>query len=150
MKNEPLYPFGYGLSYTSFDYADLRLGSDTINAGEDIEARVTVMNTGDREANEIVQIYLKDLKSEVRVPNLQLAGIKKVFLRPGEKETVCFTISPRQMAVIRNDGSCVLEPGDFLIYAGGSQPDKRSAELTGKHCLCAGFTVKGEEIKIEY
>ncbi|NLL38383.1 MAG: glycoside hydrolase family 3 protein [Clostridiales bacterium] len=150
MENEPLYPFGYGLSYTSFEYSDLKLNSHTISAGEDIKVSVTVKNTGTREANEIVQIYLKDLESEVRLPNRQLVGIKKVFLRPGEKETVCFEVSPRQMAVIRNDGSCVLEPGDFMIYAGGSQPDSRSVELTGAPCLSAKFTVTGKEMNLEY
>lgn len=150
MKNTALYPFGYGLSYTSFKYSDLKLSSGTIAAGEDIQVSVTAKNTGDRESHEIIQLYLKDLESGAKLPNHQLAGIRKVFLGPGEEETVCFTISPRQMAAIRHDGSCVLEPGWFRVCAGGSQPDERSAELTGAHCLSAEFNVTGGEIGLDY
>jgi beta-glucosidase len=149
MKNEPLYPFGYGLGYSRFTYSNLQLHA-SINAGDSLTVTAAVRNTGSRAAHEVVQLYLKDLASDTRLPNCQLTGIKKIFLKPGEETTVSFTVTPRQMAVIRDDGSCVLEPGDFKVFIGGSQPDARSAQLTGTSCLSGVFTVTGEEMALRY
>jgi beta-glucosidase len=150
MKNEALYPFGYGLSYSAFKYENLELSKYVIAPGEDLAVKAVVRNTGSRAANEIAELYLKDLESEVRLPVWQLAGIKKIFLQPGEAQTVSLTVTPRQMAAIRDDGSCVLEPGQFRVYLGPSQPDRRSAELTGAPCLSAEFTVTGQELTLKY
>lgn len=150
MKNEALYPFGYGLSYTRFTYDCLTMSRETIAAGENQTVTATVRNAGNREGSEIVQLYLKDLESDTRLPNWQLSGIEKVLLKPGEEATVTFAVTPRQLAVIRDDGSCVLEPGKFRVYVGGSQPDARSAQLTGQPCLSAEFNVTGEERALKY
>lgn len=149
MQCEPLYPFGYGLSYTDFEYTEPILNSNSIAAGESVMATTKVKNTGSREAYETVELYIKDLEASVRVPNVQLAGIRNVFLKPGETAEVTFEVTARQMALINNNGECVLEPGKFRIYIGGSQPDSRSAALTGKKVKYAEFTVTGKPIMLE-
>lgn len=150
MTREALYPFGYGLSYTRFEYEDIRLNSNRIKAGDSIACSVTVKNIGNYESDEIVQLYLRDVESSVNVPKWQLQGFKKVHLHPGESLKVSFTLSPRQMALINNEGQCILEPGIFEIYLGGSQPDRRSQELTQTKVLRAEFEVIGEPMELEY
>lgn len=145
----PLYPFGYGLSYTSFDYSQPVLSSNNISAGNNIQVRVKVKNTGSRESGETVQAYLQDLEASVRVPNYQLAGFQHIHLQAGETTEVVFTISARQMALIDENGNCILEPGTFRVFVGGSQPDSRSAELTGKSVASAYFTVTGSPLKLQ-
>lgn len=148
-RGTPLYSFGYGLSYASFEYSQPVLSSSTIPAGSGIQVRTAVKNTGSCEADEIVEAYLQDPEASVRVPIYQLAGFRRVHLRPGETAKVSFTISPRQMALIDEDGNCFLEPGAFRVFVGGSQPDKRSVELTGKSVSSAQFTVTGSPLKLQ-
>jgi beta-glucosidase len=148
-KGEPLYPFGYGLSYTHFEYSKPVLAKDTIAAGSDLEVRTTVKNTGEMESDEIVQMYLKDVEASVRVPNWQLAGFRRVHLKPGESAEVTFTLKARQMALIDENGNCVLEPGLFRVAVGGSQPDARSAELLGTEVPVAEFTVTGDPLPMK-
>ena len=143
LESDPLYPFGYGLSYSSFAFDSLSLSAESVTAGDPVEARVRVKNAGSLKADEVVQIYLSDLEASVRVPRWQLVGFRRVRLEPGASEEAAFTISPRQMAVIGDDGGRVLEPGRFRLYAGGSQPDERSTQLTGARPLWAEFTVTG-------
>ncbi len=150
MEEEPLYPFGYGLSFTTFEYSNLKLSRETINAGESINISVNVKNTGHVAGDEIVQLYIKDLEASVDVPIHELRGFKRIKLQPGETATVSFTLTPRQMALIDNDGKCILEPGRFKVMVGGSQPDRRSEVLTGTQVLAAEFEVKGEPMEMEY
>lgn len=150
IEKEPLYPFGFGLSYTKFKYSNLRLSSDKINAGEDIEVSFDVENIGGLYGEEVSQVYLKDVESSTKVPNHQLVSFLRFELEPNEKKTLSFTIKSRQMAVIKEDGSCVIEPGKFILYAGGSQPDSVSKKLTGESVLEQSFQVQGNEIAIEY
>jgi beta-glucosidase len=150
MKNEALYPFGYGLSYSSFTCKDFALSKNTVPAGESIACSLTVENTGNCEADEIIQVYIKDVEASVRVPNWQLCGFQSVHLKSGEKAKVSFDIDARFMALIDEDGKCVLEPGTFVLYAGTSQPDSRSEQLTGKKVLNASFEVQGNRMMIEY
>ena len=150
MQEKPLYPFGYGLSYTDFKYSNLQLSAGKVESGEDIEMKVEVTNDGPQAGAEVVQMYLKDLKASVRVPLRELKGIKKVNLEPGEKTTVSFTLSAREMALIDDNGDCILEPGKFRIYVGGRQPDARSEELTDSQVLSAEFEVQGEKLELEY
>lgn len=140
---KPLYPFGYGLSYTDFTYSQLSLSNKAVPAGSDLTLTVQVQNTGTCEADEVVQLYLKDMQASVRVPNCQLAGFRRIHLKPKETTVLNFTITARQMALIDESGNCLLEPGDFRVFVGGSQPDERSAELMRKHVLSADFTVTG-------
>src|SRR5262245_20634468 len=126
-KGEPLYPFGFGLSYTRFKYDDLKLSAKTVRAGEGIMISVNVQNTGDRPGDEVVQLYVTDVAASVPVPIRSLAGIKRIFLKPGEKQTVSFALTPEQMTVIDDKGKRVIEPGEFIINDGGKQPG-----LTGR------------------
>ena len=139
----PLYPFGYGLSYTSFSYAQPAVDKKTVQAGFGVTVTSRIGNAGPRESDEIVQVYLQDLKASVRVPNYQLVGFRRVHLKPGETAGLRFTVSARQMALIEEDGGCVLEPGEFRLFVGGSQPDERSAELLGTSVPSVTFTVTG-------
>ena len=139
MKNEALFPFGFGMSYTKFEYSDLYLASSSINPGDSVTASVTVKNAGNISAHETVQFYINDNESSYRVPNFQLAGISKIKLGPGETKTIEVIISPEQMSVFDNDGKQIIESGTFSLYAGGSQPDKRSVELTGSKPLSVSF-----------
>jgi beta-glucosidase len=150
MTGDALYPFGYGLSYTRFEYTDIRLNATSIKAGDSITCGVSIKNTGDCASEEAVQLYLKDVEATVNVPKWQLQGLKKILLHPGEQAEVSFTISPRQMALIDDNGQCILEPGAFEIYLGGSQPDQRSRDLTQTKVLKALFEVTGEPMELKY
>jgi beta-glucosidase len=150
MENEALYPFGYGLSYTKFEYLSLIISKGELKSGESAKFKITVKNIGKRESEETVQLYLKDIDASVIVPKYELKGIKKVNIKPGQEMQVDFEITPRQMALIDNDGNCVLEPGVFQVFVGGSQPDKRSIELMGTDLLKCTFEVKGETLQLEY
>ena len=118
-KGEPLYPFGYGLSYTRFEYSGLSVSSPRVSTADKVTVSATVANTGTREGDEVVQLYVTDVEASVRVPIRALAGVERVHLRPGERRVVSFTIEPRQLAVITDDGRTVVEPGDFKITIGG-------------------------------
>jgi beta-glucosidase len=121
-KGEPLYPFGFGLSYTKFKYDNLKMNAKSIKIGEPMQVTVDVQNAGDKAGEEVVQLYITDVAASVPVPIRALAGIKRVTLRPGEKQSVSFTIAPRQMSVIDNNGKRVIEPGEFMVSLGGKQP----------------------------
>lgn len=141
-KDTPLYPFGYGLSYTTFEYSDLVLDKAEIKPGEDLELTVSVKNTGGVSADEVVQVYIRDLESNYRVANHSLCGFKRVSLDAGESKTVKFVVPANSMSVVLDNGERIIEPGEFTIFVGGQQPDERSKELTGKECLEASFAVK--------
>lgn len=141
MKQEALYPFGYGLSYTRFEYSDLKLSSAKISRGSNIDASVRVKNTGDLASDEIVQMYLKDVDASCRVPKHHLCGVRRIHLLPGEEKIISFRIAAEKMALIDEEGNSVLEPGLFEVYIGGSQPDKRSESLTGTKIAKAAFEV---------
>lgn len=150
MENEALYPFGYGLSYSNFEYGELQIDRSKLNTGEEFSCRVTLKNTGKYEADEIVQLYLEDVEASVEVPRWQLSGIKRVHLLPGETTEVSFTVAPRQMVLIDNDGRCILEPGRFNVYVSGCQPDRRSLELTGNKTARGSFELAGNRLELEY
>lgn len=120
---EPLYPFGFGLSYTTFAYGDLMLSKATLAAGEALQVRVTVKNTGERAGDEVVQVYLRDCEASVPVPVHQLVGFRRIHLTPGEARELAFAIEPKQMSVVLDDGSRTIEPGAFEVFVGGGQPD---------------------------
>ncbi len=133
-KEQPVYPFGYGLSYTTFTYSDLN-SRETMVPGESVSVSVMVKNTGRMASDEIVEIYLRDEDASVRVPVHKLVGCKRIFLQPDERKKVTFTIDARQFCIINEDGEHLYEAGFYTIYAGGSQPDPYSQKLTGQHVL---------------
>jgi len=132
-KGEPLYPFGFGLSYTKFNYNNLRLSEKSINAGQPITVSVDVTNVGKINGDEVVQLYLTDVAASAPVPIRTLVGFDRISLRPREKRTVTFTITPRQMSLIDDAGKRVIELGEFLISIGGSQIGlKKSFSVSGR------------------
>jgi beta-glucosidase len=118
---EPLYPFGYGLSYTTFSYSNLVL-PEKATAGEKISVKVNVTNTGKVEGDEVVQLYLTDEKASTVRPLRQLEGFSRISLKPGESKVVEFRLEPRQFSIINKKNNRVIEPGYFIISVGGKQP----------------------------
>jgi beta-glucosidase len=137
---EPLYPFGYGLSYTTFAYSDLALSAEVIQPGESLTVSATVQNTGDRAGDEVVQLYVRDVAASVPVPLRQLQGFARVHLEPGERRTVTFTLTPRQMSLIDDEGRRMIEPGRFEVAVGGGQPGTVAPGVIGN------FEVSGAEM----
>jgi len=119
---EVLYPFGYGLSYTTFQYRNLRADKPVFTAADTVTVSVEVQNTGHVAGDEVVQLYLRDLAASVPVPNLALQGFRRIHLAPGETQTVTFTLTPEQFSALDDDGRPFLEPGTFRLSAGGKQP----------------------------
>jgi len=122
-ENEPLYPFGYGLSYTTFDYSNLSIKKNRLIDGESTTVRFTLGNTGRREGEEIVQLYIRDRISSVTRPVKELKGFKKVNLEPGETKTVEFQLSTDDLKYYNRDMEYVVEPGEFEIMIGASSED---------------------------
>ena len=120
----PLYPFGFGLSYTTFSISRPKLEKDTISRNESTAVVVEVTNTGDREGAEVVQMYIRDLVSSVTRPVKELKGFEKVWLKPGETKTVSLEISPESLAFYDINMEYVVEPGEFEIMTGNSSRDE--------------------------
>ncbi len=118
---EPLYPFGYGLSYTSFAYRNLRLPAEA-RVGAPVAVSVEVRNTGRMAGDEVVELYVKRDGAAAEAPIRSLEGFARVSLRPGEARVVHFTLAPRQLSTVEADGHRLAEPGAFTISAGGAQP----------------------------
>ncbi len=129
MKEEPLYPFGFGLSYTTFMYSDMQLSEARIRNTENVTVTVTVANTGDYAGEEVVQLYISDVEASVEAPLFSLKSIRRIKLEPGESQEISFTITPEMLAIVDDNGEPVVEKGDFKIYIGGSVPVNRSQEL---------------------
>lgn len=121
--NSPLYPFGYGLSYTTFDYSDLKLDKSSFKAGQSIQASVTLRNTGKYDGEEVVQLYIKDMVGSITRPVKELKGFQKVFLKAGESKAVTFTVSEEDLKFYNNDLKFVAEPGDFTLFIGKNSQD---------------------------
>jgi beta-glucosidase len=114
IPNAPLYPFGYGLTYTTFEYANLKLSSETMRGKLEISADVT--NTGKRAGNELVQLYVRDLVGSLTRPVRELKGFERVVLKPGETRRVNFTLTEESLAFTRADGTKGIEPGKFHVW----------------------------------
>ncbi len=143
-KGDPLYPFGFGLSYTTFKYSGLKLSSSRLKAGESVKVTVDVTNSGALAGDEVVELYVTDTASKFPVPIRSLAGTKRVFLKAGENQTVAFTIAPEQMSVIDDSGKRFIEPGEFVISVGGKQPGfTGSADAKTTSVVSGRFLVTG-------
>jgi beta-glucosidase len=123
LPNAPLYAFGHGLSYTTFEYGDLVLSADMIPLGGSLTVSATVTNTGAVAGAEVVQLYIRDLVASVVRPVKELKGFTKIYLEPGEQETVQFTLGQRELEFFDQDGRWVVEPGDFNVWIGGSSQE---------------------------
>lgn len=138
-SGEPLYPFGYGLSYTTFQYIGLKVPSK-VKMGKNVPVKVTVTNTGKVAGDEVVQLYIKDEEASTPRPIVQLEGFQRIHLNPGESKEVEFDLMPRQLSLIGKDENRVLEEGWFTVSVGGSQPNAKNSnaiserfKLTGKN-----------------
>ena len=142
----PLYPFGFGLSYTNFTYSGLRV-SEKINTGDKISVSVTVTNTGKMDGDEVVQLYLKDEKASTPRPIHQLEGFKRIHLAVGESKEVSFKVDARQLSMIDKKEKRVIEPGWFTVYVGGKQPGLDGQE--SNNLKSTRFKVSGKVLEIE-
>ena len=134
VSNEPLYPFGYGLSYTTFAYSDIHLSSTEMSADGELTATVAVTNTCGSDGAEVVQLYIRDLVGSVTRPVKELKGFEKIFLKAGESRKVSFSITPELLKFYNYDLQFVCEPGDFDVMIGGNSRDVKKAR----------FLLKGE------
>ena len=124
----PLFPFGYGLSYTSFEYSNIQLDRNNINKNDTTIVKCTIKNTGDKAGDEVVQLYIRDLLASVARPVMELKGFQRIHLQPGETKQVSFTITPSMLSMLNKDMKTVVEPGDFRLMIGASSRDLRLKE----------------------
>jgi beta-glucosidase len=150
LEKAPLYPFGYGLSFTRFEYSELALSTPTLESSGALEVTATVTNRGPRAGDEVVELYVKALAPSVRAPQHELRGLLRVTLAAGETRGVAFTLTARDLSLIDDAGVRVFEPGPFRIFVGGSQPDARSVELVGRAPLAVDLTLVGERCTLPY
>ncbi|WP_127133087.1 beta-glucosidase BglX [Pseudoflavitalea rhizosphaerae] len=129
VPNTPLYPFGYGLSYTSFSYSDLKLDKKSIAVKGKLQVTVTVSNTGNYDGVETVQLYIRDLVGSITRPVKELKGFKKLELKKGESKEVSFTISVDDLKFYNSDLKFVAEPGAFKVFVGGNSQDVKEADF---------------------
>jgi beta-glucosidase len=127
VSNDPLYPFGYGLSYTTFSYSKPELSKTSIKQNEPLEVRVTVRNTGNYDGEETAQLYIRDMVGSISRPVKELKGFQKVTLKKGESKTLTFRLAPDDLKFYNNDLKFVSEPGDFQVFVGGNSRDVQEA-----------------------
>jgi beta-glucosidase len=138
MTAEPLYPFGFGLSYTTFGYRELQITSP---ASSGFEAEVTVENTGAVAADEVVQFYLSALETRLSAPISQLIGFRRVSLKPGQRKTVKLAVTPEMLMQFDENGQQVFEPGKFRITAGSCSPGARGVALGAPQPVSVEFKI---------
>lgn len=129
VSNDPLYPFGYGLSYTTFNYSDIKLSSTTIKGNQTLTATVTVTNSGNTKGKEVVQLYIRDMIGSITRPVKELKGFQKIELNPGESKPVTFTLSANDLKFYNGDLKYAAEPGDFKLFIGGNSRDVKEASF---------------------
>ena len=139
-KYKPMYPFGFGLSYSTFDYSELFLKKNKIEIGDMIHLNFEVFNNSDIAGEEVVQVYIKDVNSSFRTPNSSLIFFKRIHLEPGEKKKINIALDHNMIGSFNEKGIKEIEPGIFNIFVGGSSPGDRSVEL-GKEIKEVTFTV---------
>jgi beta-glucosidase len=137
-EGKPLYPFGHGLSYTTFSYTGLKLQKNAINAGDPLAVEVTVKNTGKREGDEVTQLYLS-FPNVAGAPLRALRGIKRVHLKPGESQKVRFQLNERDVSMVSDAGEPIIAEGQYSLSVGGGQPNTKASSVAGT------FRVKGSK-----
>lgn len=138
---EPLFPFGFGLSYTRFTYSDLTLDAPSVAAGESLSLRFTLTNSGSVDADEVAQVYLSDREASTVVPLHSLIGFRRVHLKSGEQTEITFTVTPEMMEMVNDAGDRVIEPGAFRVTVGGCSPSDRGVALGASAPVSGDFTV---------
>jgi beta-glucosidase len=128
VENSPLFAFGYGMSYTKFEYSGLSISNETLTENDTIEVSVKVSNTGNFDGEEVVQLYVRDVVASVTRPVKELKGFKKIFIKKDETETVTFQLSANDLAFYHQDLQFYAEPGEFMVFVGGNS----NASLSGK------------------
>jgi len=146
LKEEPLYPFGYGLSYTTFRYSSLKIEPEKPKPGEELKISVCVKNAGKIAGDEVAQLYISDLAASAPVPIRQLAGFQRIHLAPKEKRIVTFQVEPHQLAFWHDSGKWVVEPGEFELSVGGCQPLRKYAKRSGSKALTKRFNLMGKNL----
>ena len=131
ISNDPLYPFGYGLSYTKFDYSPISLSSATISPVRPVVVKLTVTNSGNFDGEETAQLYIRDMVATVTQPVKELKKFQKVYLKKGESREISFTLSADDLKYVNSDLKWVYDPGAFKIFVGGNSRDVVQADLTG-------------------
>ena len=126
-KNSPLYPFGYGLSYTSFEYSNLQV---KVVSGNKVNISVTLKNSGQKTGKEVVQLYIRDHFASVTRPVRELKGFELVTLEPSESKEISFTLTEEELGFYDNDGQFIFEKGDFTIFVGGDSNANLQAQIT--------------------
>ena len=127
VSNDPLYPFGYGLSYTHFSYSDISLDKKSFHPGGALHAQVTVTNSGDYDGEETVQLYIRDRTASVAQPVKELKAFQKIFLRKGESRTLTFTLTTQDLKFYNSELQYIYEPGDFSVFIGTSSQEVKEA-----------------------
>ena len=129
VSNDPVYPFGYGLSYSNFTYSDLKLSDTSLKGNQTLNATITVTNSGSREGKEVVQLYIRDVVGSITRPVKELKGFQKISLKGGESKTVSFNITPEDLKFYNGNLKYDWEPGEFEIMVGGNSRDVKSAKV---------------------
>lgn len=142
MEVEPMYPFGFGLTYSEFEFSELKLSKKKMKTNGKLEVSVEVSNLGEFEAEEVVQLYISDVKASVTVPKYELKAIKRANLKPGASTELTFEITPDMLKLITDEGESVLEKGQFKVYLGSSSPSDRSLKLGAVQYKEAFFTLR--------
>lgn len=147
---KPLYPFGYGLSYSSFAYSNLHVSTTDVVPTSCIDVSVRVANTGRTSSDEVVQLYIEQLNGPADAPQRELRGFQRVHVPAGQARDVHFTLPAKALSRVTSKGSRTLEPGNYRVHVGGSQPDSRSVELLGQSPLHVDVAYRGKSIELPY
>ena len=129
ISNDPVYPFGYGISYTTFEYSDIKLSKTQLKGDEKLTASFTLTNNGKMAGEEVVQLYIQQPAASVSRPVKELKNFKKVLLQPGEKKDISIEIGTNELKFYNSDLKYDWEPGDFIIYIGTNSRDTKSAKI---------------------
>ncbi len=125
LTGQPLFPFGFGLSYTTFEYSNLRVEPSQIGASESTAIRCTITNTGSVAGDEVVQLYIRDVLATVARPVMELKGFQRILLQPNESRDVVFNLGPEHLRMLDRDMKWIVEPGAFRLMIGASSKDIR-------------------------
>jgi beta-glucosidase len=129
VSNEPLYPFGFGLSYTQFGYGEIKLSATEITSSDSVQVSIDVTNHGKRDGSEVVQLYLRDMVGSVTRPVKELKGFQKINLKAGETKNVSFTLGMKDLSFYNSELKFIAEPGKFQVFVGGNSRDVKQAEF---------------------